>query len=132
MMVDIDMMVMYVNVVDMFEVFMIQCIFDGVIIGDVVLFVEVVVKVMGIDKLWVIYIGMDFVVVECEQWDDGNNMLVLVFGVVVVYECNVQINVCLQDVGIEVFIIVGFELGIGCGGFCCMFCLVVCDLFQEW
>lgn len=43
------------------------------------------------------------------------------------YECNVYINEKYDKVGIKVLIIFGNELGWGCGGVCCMSCLIECD-----
>ena len=76
----------------------------------------------GIDKLRVIDTGLDPVIAEREQWDDGNNTLALAPGVVVAYERNVQTNARLQDAGIEVLTIAGSELGTGRGGPRCMSC----------
>lgn len=106
-MVDTDTMVMYANVVDTLEAFTIQRTPDGVTIGDAAPFAEAAAKAMGIDKLRVIHTGMDPVVAEREQWDDGNNTLALAPGVVVAYERNVQTNARLQDAGIEVLTIAG-------------------------
>lgn len=121
-MVDTDTMVMYANVVDTLEAFTIQRTPDGVTIGDAAPFAEAAAKAMGIDKLRVIHTGMDPVVAEREQWDDGNNTLALAPGVVVAYERNVQTNARLQDAGIEVLTIAGSELGTGRGGPRCMSC----------
>lgn len=121
-MVDTDTTVMYANVVDTLEAFTIQRTPDGVTIGDAAPFAEAAAKAMGIDKLRVIHTGMDPVVAEREQWDDGNNTLALAPGVVVAYERNVQTNARLQDAGIEVLTIAGSELGTGRGGPRCMSC----------
>lgn len=68
---------------------------------------------MEIDKLRVIDTGLDPIVAEREQWDDGNNTLALAPGVVVAYERNAQTNIRLQEAGIEVLTIAGSELGTG-------------------
>ncbi len=91
-------------------------------IGDEAPFLEAAAKAMGIDKLRVIDTGLDPVIAEREQWDDGNNTLALAPGVVVAYERNVQTNARLQDAGIEVLTIAGSELGTGRGGPRCMSC----------
>lgn len=62
---------------------------------------------MEIDKLRVIDTGLDPVIAEREQWDDGNNTLALAPGVVVAYERNAQTNIRLQEAGIEVLTIAG-------------------------
>ena len=77
---------------------------------------------MGIEKLRVIDTGLDPVVAEREQWDDGNNTLAVAPGVVVAYERNVETNARLEDSGIEVLRIAGSELGSGRGGPRCMSC----------
>lgn len=84
-------------------------------------------KVFGIDQVCLIIIGGDVFEVECEQWNDVNNVFILCFGVVVGYECNIWINEKYDKVGIIVFFIFGDELGCGCGGVCCMSCLLECD-----
>jgi arginine deiminase len=85
-------------------------------------FVEAAATAMGIDKLRVIDTGLDPVVAEREQWDDGNNTLALSPGVVVAYERNARTNARLADAGIEVLTIAAYELGTGRGGPRCMSC----------
>jgi arginine deiminase len=80
------------------------------------------VAAMGIDTLRVIDTGLDHVIAEREQWDDGTNTLAVAPGVVVAYERNVQTNARLEDAGIEVIRIAGSELGSGRGGPRCMSC----------
>ncbi len=121
-MVDTDTVVMYANVVDTLSAFTIARTPEGAQVGDEMPFVEAAANAMGIDKLRVIDTGLDPVIAEREQWDDGNNTLALAPGVVVAYERNVRTNARLQDAGIEVLTIEGSELGTGRGGPRCMSC----------
>ncbi|WP_103062325.1 arginine deiminase [Actinomyces qiguomingii] len=57
-----------------------------------------------------------------EQWDDGNNVVVIEPGVVVAYDRNRGINSSLRKAGIEVLEIPASELGRGRGGGHCMTC----------
>jgi arginine deiminase len=120
--VDTDAVVMYANVVETLSAFTIARTPDGVKISDETPFVEAAATAMGIDKLRVIDTGLDPVVAEREQWDDGNNTLALSPGVVVAYERNARTNARLADAGIEVLTIAASELGTGRGGPRCMCC----------
>jgi arginine deiminase len=120
--VDTDAVVMYANVVETLSAFTIARTPDGVKISDETPFVEAAATAMGIDKLRVIDTGLDPVVAEREQWDDGNNTLALSPGVVVAYERNARTNARLGDAGIEVLTIAASELGTGRGGPRCMSC----------
>ncbi|MGV7255931.1 arginine deiminase [Mycobacterium kansasii] len=121
-MVDVDTVVMYAAVVDTLSAFTIRRCPNGVTISDAAPFVQAAANAMGIDKLRVIDTGLDPVVAEREQWDDGNNTLALSPGVVVAYERNAQTNARLEAAGIEVLTIAGSELGTGRGGPRCMSC----------
>ena len=121
-MVDTDAVVMYANVVDTLTAFTIARTPNGVRISDEASFVDAAAAAMGLDKLRVIDTGLDPVVAEREQWDDGNNTLALAPGVVVTYERNARTNARLQDAGIEVLTIAASELGTGRGGPRCMSC----------
>jgi arginine deiminase len=121
-MVDTDAAVMYANVLDTLSAFTIARTPDGVKISGEAPFVDAAATAMGIDKLRVIDTGLDPVVAEREQWDDGNNTLALAPGVVVAYERNAQTNARLQDAGIEVLTIAASELATGRGGPRCMCC----------
>ena len=125
--VDTDAVVMYANVVETLSAFTIARTPDGVKISDETPFVEAAATAMGIDKLRVIDTGLDPVVAEREQWDDGNNTLALSPGVVVAYERNARTNARLRDAGIEVLTIAASELGTGRGGPRCMSCPVARD-----
>ena len=126
-MVDSDAMVMYANVADSLSAFTIQRSGSGVQINDAVPFVEAAADALGIEKLRVIGTGLDPVIAEREQWDDGNNTLALAPGIVVAYERNSGTNARLQDAGIEVLTIAASELGTGRGGPRCMSCPVARD-----
>ncbi|MCK8674481.1 arginine deiminase [Rhodococcus sp. HM1] len=121
-MVDIDAVVMYPAIRDTLEAFTIRRDDGDARIGGPRPFLEAAAEAMGIDKLRVIDTGLDSVVAEREQWDDGNNTLAVAPGVVVAYERNVETNARLEAAGIEVLRIAGSELGSGRGGPRCMSC----------
>lgn len=122
-MVDVDAVVMYPAVRETLQAFTIRKSGDGgVRISGPRPFLEAAADAMGIEKMRVIDTGLDAVVAEREQWDDGNNTLAVAPGVVVAYERNVETNTRLEDSGIEVLRIAGSELGSGRGGPRCMSC----------
>lgn len=127
-MVDADAVVMYPAVQDTLTAFTIRS--DGgggVRIDGAEPFLHAAAEAMGIPKLRVIDTGLDHVVAEREQWDDGNNTLALAPGVVVAYERNVETNARLEASGVEVLRIPGSELGSGRGGPRCMSCPISRD-----
>ncbi|WP_138841960.1 arginine deiminase [Rhodococcus pyridinivorans] len=121
-MVDVDAVVMYPAIRDSLQAFAIHRENGAVQISGPRPFLEAAADAMGIEKLRVIDTGLDSVVAEREQWDDGNNTLAVAPGVVVAYERNVETNTRLEDSGIEVLRIAGSELGSGRGGPRCMSC----------
>ncbi|MFD6857003.1 arginine deiminase [Rhodococcus sp. NPDC060090] len=121
-MVDVDAVVMYPAIRDTLEAFTIRREDGRARISGPRPFLAAAADSMGIEKLRVIDTGLDSVVAEREQWDDGNNTLAVAPGVVVAYERNVETNTRLEDSGIEVLRIAGSELGSGRGGPRCMSC----------
>jgi arginine deiminase len=82
---------------------------------------------LEVDHLRVVTTAEDEVLADREQWDDGNNTLAVRPGTVVAYERNVDTNRRLEDAGVRVLTIEGFELPRGRGGPRCMSCPVVRD-----
>lgn len=127
-MVDRDAVVMFPAVADTLTAFPVTSRGeDGLQVGEPRPFLAAAAAAMGIDRLRTIDTGLDPVTAEREQWDDGNNTLALVPGLVVAYERNVVTNQALERAGVEVVSIAGSELGSGRGGPRCMSCPVLRD-----
>ncbi len=90
-------------------------------------FLTAVADALQVKKLRVIPTGGDKYQAAREQWDDGNNVVALEPGVVVSYEKNTYTIKNMEDAGITVLPIHGFELGKGRGGGHCMTCPLLRD-----
>jgi arginine deiminase len=130
-MVDVDKVVMYPNVADSLQAYAVTLVDRSEDDRDLVLsvadaepFLVAAAKAMEIDTLHQIDTGLDPVIAEREQWDDGNNTLALAPRLAVAYERNDETNTRLEEAGIEVVRIAGSELGSGRGGPRCMSCPV--------
>ncbi|HVB27612.1 MAG TPA: arginine deiminase [Mycobacteriales bacterium] len=122
-MVDVDAVVMYPAVAGTLTAYAVSSgNGDDLRVEGPTPFLAAAATAMGIDRLRVIDTGLDPVVAEREQWDDGNNTLALAPGLVVAYERNLRTNARLVDAGIDVIPIAGSELGSGRGGPRCMSC----------
>ncbi|ASO17772.1 arginine deiminase [Actinoalloteichus hoggarensis] len=122
-MVDVDAVVMYPAIQDTLSAYPLRPTGEGgLAVAGPAPFLTAAAEAMGIERLRAIDTGLDPVTAEREQWDDGNNTLALAPGVVVAYERNVETNTRLEENGIEVLRISGYELGSGRGGPRCMSC----------
>jgi arginine deiminase len=127
-MVDVDAVVMYPVIADTMRAFPVTAAPDGEPVAHPARpFLEAAAEAMGIDRLRIIDTGLDPVIAEREQWDDGNNTLALAPRLCVAYERNVETNAQLERAGIEVIRISGSELGSGRGGPRCMSCPITRD-----
>ncbi|CAA9332232.1 MAG: Arginine deiminase [uncultured Nocardioidaceae bacterium] len=136
-MVDVDKIILYNNVAESLTAYAVTVADhtgEGSGAADLVLhvappepFLVAAAKAMRIDTLHRIDTGLDPVVAEREQWDDGNNTLALAPRVAVAYERNTETNARLEAAGIEVVAIAGSELGSGRGGPRCMSCPISRD-----
>ncbi len=136
-MVDVDKIIMYNNVAESLTAYAVtvaEHVGEGSSAADLLLhvappepFLVAAAKAMRIDSLDRIDTGLDPVVAEREQWDDGNNTLALAPRVAVAYERNTETNHRLEAAGIEVVAIAGSELGSGRGGPRCMSCPISRD-----
>jgi arginine deiminase len=81
-----------------------------------------IAEAMGVSGLRILTPQQDAHAAAREQWSDGCNALALSPGVVVTYDRNPSANAYLADMGIEVVVVPGGELGRGRGGPHCMTC----------
>jgi arginine deiminase len=94
----------------------------GLSVGAARPFLAAAAEAMGLDRLSVVGTGLDPVVAEREQWDDGNNTLALAPRLAIAYERNAATNARLAEAGVTVLPVPGGELGSGRGGPRCMSC----------
>ena len=126
-MVDADAVVMYSNIAESLVAYTVTADDEELRVRGPEPFLTAASKAMGIDTLRVIDTGLDPVIAEREQWDDGTNTLALAPRVCVAYERNTETNARLEQAGIEVIRIPGSELVSGRGGPRCMSCPISRD-----
>ena len=79
-------------------------------------FLEAAALAMGIDRLRVIDTGLNPVAPGRGQWDDGGNTLLTGPGRAITFERNAETSARLEEAGLEVTLVPGYELGSDRGG----------------
>jgi arginine deiminase len=126
-MVDVDAVTLYPPVADTL-CYPVTLAGEGeMLVGDPEPFLAAAARALRLDRIRVIGTGLDPVIAEREQWDDGNNTLCVAPRLAVAYERNAETNAQLEAHGIEVIRIAGSELGSGRGGPRCMSCPILRD-----